>query len=52
MVPAPDAERALFFYARNSFGTANNWDVEVAFVGDDGSWDSKLGANYRFTFVR
>ncbi len=52
MVPAPDAERAMFFYARNSFGTANNWDVEVAFVGDDGSWDSKLGANYRFTFVR
>lgn len=50
--PAPDAERALFFYARDSFGSANNWDVEVAFVADDGSWDSKFGGNYRFTFNR
>ena len=51
-LPAPDAERALFFYARDSFGGANNWDVEVAFVADDGSWDSLFGANYRFTFNR
>ncbi|HMU40652.1 MAG TPA: hypothetical protein PKE31_16710 [Pseudomonadota bacterium] len=51
-VPAPDAERALFFYARDNFGGANNWDLEVAFVSDDGQWDSKFGANYRFTFAR
>ena len=51
-VPAPDAERALFFYARDSFGGANNWDIEVALVADDGRWDSKFGANYRFTFTR
>ncbi len=50
--PAPDAERALFFYARDGFGGANNWDVEVAFVADDGTWDSRFGANYRFTFNR
>ncbi len=51
-VPAPDAELALFFYARDGFGVANNWDVEVAFVADDGRWDSKYGTNYRFTFTR
>ncbi|MFO0622896.1 MAG: hypothetical protein U0745_15990 [Polyangia bacterium] len=51
-VPAPDAERALFFYARDGFGGANAWDVEVALVADDGSWDSLFGANYRFTFPR
>ena len=51
-VAAPDAERALFFYARDNFGGANNWDLEVAFVSDDGQWDSKFGANYRFTFAR
>jgi hypothetical protein len=45
--PAPEAEQALFFYARNQFGLANDWDVEVAFVSDDGRWDSRFGANYR-----
>lgn len=49
-VPAPAAQLGLFFYARNPFGVANNWDVEVAFVSEDGQWDSKGGANYRFTF--
>lgn len=51
-LPAPDAERSLFFYARDSFGSANNWDIEVALVADDGTWDSKSGRNYRFTFAR
>jgi hypothetical protein len=45
--PAPAAEQSLFFYARNEWGGANDWDVEVAFVSDDGQWDSRLGGNYR-----
>lgn len=47
--PPPAAESALFFYARNGYVT-NDWDVDVAFVSDDGRWDSRFGANYHFTF--
>jgi len=34
--PIPQAEQDLFFWTRNNFGGANAWDIEVAFLSDDG----------------
>ena len=48
-LPTPE-EQNLFFYARTDRGLANAWDVNVAFVGEDGTWDSLNGANYNFRF--
>jgi hypothetical protein len=44
------AESDLFFFARNNQGMANAWDVELAFVAQDGSWDSAGNGNYRVRF--
>jgi hypothetical protein len=46
----PENETQLYFFARDEFGRANAWDVEVAFVTDSGVWDSLNGDNYRFRF--
>ncbi|RYZ60385.1 MAG: hypothetical protein EOP07_00950 [Proteobacteria bacterium] len=48
--PEDAAESDLFFYARNQFGTANAWDIELALVDEAGRWDSLYSANYRFRF--
>ena len=46
----PKAEQSVLFYTRNATGQANAWDVSVAFVADDGKWDSRYGQNYNFRF--
>lgn len=33
-------------------GNRNGWNVELAFVSQDGQWDSRYGSNYRFRFNR
>jgi hypothetical protein len=48
--PIEKAEADLFFYARNQFGTANAWDIELALVDGAGNWDSLYSDNYRFRF--
>jgi hypothetical protein len=49
--PLPQQEAQLFFWARNNYGLANAWDVEVAFTSSvTGEWDSQQGSNYRFRF--
>ncbi len=48
--PIPQNEVDLYFYARNEYGVANAWDIEVAFVNESGEWDSNLGENFRFRF--
>lgn len=47
---APVLESGLFFYARDARGIANAWDVGLAFVAEDGTWDSNGGANYNVRF--
>ncbi|KAJ3201955.1 hypothetical protein HDU67_000948 [Dinochytrium kinnereticum] len=42
--PAPDLEQSLVN------GNSPTWNVEVAVGNGKGSWDSKYGRNYRFTF--
>ncbi len=37
-------------YAYNGNGKRNDWNVEVAVSFDNGTWDSKNGENYRFSF--
>ena len=50
VAPIPQAELELFTYARNEFGRANAWDIQLAFVADNGAWDSHSNANYSFRF--
>ncbi len=45
----PPDELDLFFFAKNGTN-ANAWDVQLAFVSDQGQWDSLVGQNYRFRF--
>lgn len=47
---AEAVEKQLFLWARNQYGAFNAWDVEVAFVDDWNSWDSRYGENYKFRF--
>lgn len=44
------AELDVLFYARDSVGRANAWDVEVAFVNKQKKWDSQSNQNYAFRF--
>lgn len=37
--PAPANESEIFFFARNQFGQANAWDLEVSFESDSGEAD-------------
>lgn len=50
VAPVDPLESELFFYARNQFGTANAWDVDLAFVDGAGNWDSLYSSNYHFRF--
>ncbi len=50
IVPIAAKERDLFYYARNEWGRANAWDIELAFVDQNGRWDSIYGENYVFRF--
>jgi hypothetical protein len=43
-------EQHVLFYARNSNGLGNAWDIEIAVVDESGNWDSNLGNNYQFRF--
>jgi len=45
--PPPDLERDLF---SNIQASQKDWFVDLAFVGDDGEWDSRFGQNYHFEF--
>ncbi|WP_437568303.1 hypothetical protein [Sorangium sp. So ce542] len=42
-------EEDLFFWAYDSYGRMNAWDIEVA-AESHGLWDSNLGANYAARF--
>jgi hypothetical protein len=45
--PAPAQESEIFFFARNQFGRANAWDLEVSFESDSGEADRR---SYVFRF--
>ncbi|KAJ3178236.1 hypothetical protein HDU85_005233 [Gaertneriomyces sp. JEL0708] len=45
----PQMERKIYFYAMDG-SKVNAWDVIVAVVNEDGKWDPKNGANYKFRF--
>ena len=45
--PAPAKESEIFFFARNQFGQANVWDLEVSFVSDSGESER---SSYIFRF--
>lgn len=49
-VPPPQSELDLMFFARSDTGVANVWDVSLAFVSEDGTWDSASGENYSVRF--
>ncbi len=49
--PAPDAELILFETVFEPDGKPRPWNLELAFVSEDGrNWDSRYGRNYRFFF--
>lgn len=45
--PAPASESEIFFFARNEFGQANVWDLEVSFETDSGESER---SSYVFRF--
>lgn len=45
--PAPASESEIFFFARNQFGQANVWDLEVSFESDNGESER---SSYVFRF--
>lgn len=47
--PAPANESEIFFYARNQFGQANAWDLEVSFESESGETD-RNGNGYRTSY--
>lgn len=50
--PAPASENEIFFFARNQFGQANAWDVEVSFEPDSGASDqNRDGSGYKKSYV-
>ena len=48
-LPSP-AEQDLFFYAKRPGNIGNAWDVSIAFVSEDGTWDNNFGQNFMFRF--
>ncbi|MFW7379201.1 MAG: hypothetical protein ACOH5I_10370 [Oligoflexus sp.] len=48
--PVPTEEASLFADAKNEYGQANAWDIELAFYSKSGDWDSNDNKNYRFRF--
>ncbi|KAJ3100855.1 hypothetical protein HDU97_001909 [Phlyctochytrium planicorne] len=48
--PVPAKDLRLITPASTNFGQPQ-WDVQIAVFNAKGNWDSKFGANYRFTFA-
>lgn len=48
--PAPAHESEIFFYARNQFGQANAWDLEVSFESDSGETE-RNGSGFKQAYI-